>query len=471
VKEWVDSVYDAVYDAEQVLDEISTKAQQCKLDAEFEKSRSKVRNFIPTYRFVKKEEKQIEKLLKRLNFLEEQKESLGLREDVGGNPSKTQRATTSLVDETLIVGRDDDIKAIINSLLSDGASGDETVPGVIAIVGMGGIGKTTLAQLVYNDDRLKDHFEHKAWVCVSDPFNVFMVMRTIIEGVTRSPCDIKDNLDQLQNDLKDRLTGKKFLVVLDDVWEKNDAKWMVLRNALKFGAQGSKFIVTTRDHEVARIMHGKYHPITDLSKNDCLSLFAKYALIPNGNFNAYPQLKEIGSQIIEKCKGLPLAITAIGGLLRSNLCFGEWDKVLRSELWDSPITHTDILPALILSYKYLSPSIRRCFAYCSIFPKDHAFKKDELVLLWMAEGFLPQPQNITMEEVGDNYFLTLVSRSLLQRSKSYVHDIYVMHDLVSDLAKFINKEFTLCHKDDYSREILSKTRQFSFPSKNFDIKK
>jgi flagellar biosynthesis GTPase FlhF len=160
VKEWVDSVYDAVYDAEQVLDEISTKAQQCKLDAEFEKSRSKVRNFIPTYRFVKKEEKQIEKLLKRLNFLEEQKESLGLREDVGGNPSKTQRATTSLVDETLIVGRDDDIKAIINSLLSDGASGDETVPGVIAIVGMGGIGKTTLAQLVYNDDRLKDHFEH-----------------------------------------------------------------------------------------------------------------------------------------------------------------------------------------------------------------------------------------------------------------------------------------------------------------------
>jgi Leucine-rich repeat (LRR) protein len=479
VKVWVDAVYDVVYDAEQVLDEISTKAQQRKWDAEFGNFGSKVRNSISTSRFVKEVEKQIEKLLKILDFLVNEKENLGLREGVGGNPSE-RLPTTSLVDESRIFGRDDDKKAIINLLLSDGASDDET--GVIAIVGMGGIGKTTLAQLVYNDDRLKGHFEHKAWVCVSDPFNVFVVMRTIIEAVTRSPCDIKDNLDQLQNDLKERLTGKKFLVVLDDVWEKNDAKWVVLRNALKFGAQGSKVIITTRNHEVARIMDGKVHPITDLSKEDCWSLFAKYAF-PNGNFNAYPQLKEIGSQIVEKCRGLPLAITAIGGLLRSNLCVNEWDKILRSELWDSPIKHTDILPALILSYKYLPPPLRRCFAYCSIFPKDYAFKKDQLVSLWMAEGFLPQPQNITMEEVGDEYFLALVSRSLFRQSKSdgrdeYVrrdivideHDKYVMHDLVSDLAKFISKEFTLCHKDDYSREILNKTRHFS-SSQNFDIKK
>jgi Leucine-rich repeat (LRR) protein len=470
VKVWVDAVYDAVYDVEQVLDEISTKAQQHKLDVEFGNFGSKVRYSISrsTSRFVKKVEKQIEELHGTLDFLVNQKENLGLREGVGGNPPETQRATCSLVDESSIFGRDDDKKAIINSLLSNGASGaDETGLGVIAIVGMGGIGKTTLAQLVYNNDRLKGHFEHKAWVCVSDPFNEFMVMRTIIEAVTgRSPCDIKDNLDQLQNELKERLTGKKFLVVLDDVWEKSYAKWEVLRNALKFGAQGSKVIVTTRHHEVARIMDGKDHPITDLSKNDCLSIFAKHAF-PNGYFNAYPQLEEIGSQIVEKCKGLPLAIRAIGGLLRSNLCVKEWDKLLRSELWDSQITHTDIIPALILSYKYLPSTLRRCFAYCSIFSKDHAFKKDELVLLWMAEGFLPQPQNITMEEVGDDYFLALVSRSLFQRSKSDEHDEYVMHDLVSDLAKFISKEFTLCHEDDYSRdEILSKTRHFSFSPEN-----
>jgi len=199
VKVWVDAVYDSVYDAEQVLDEISTKAQQRKLDAEFENFGSKVLNSISksTSRFVKKVEKQIEKLLDILDFLVNEKENLGLREGVGGNPSE-RLPSTSLVDESRIFGRDDDKEIIINSLLPDGASGDETGLSVIAIVGMGGIGKTTLAQLVYNDDRLKEHFEHKAWVCVSDPFNVFMVMRTIIEGVTRSPYDIKDNLDQLQ---------------------------------------------------------------------------------------------------------------------------------------------------------------------------------------------------------------------------------------------------------------------------------
>jgi hypothetical protein len=98
--------------------------------------------------------------------------------------------TTSLVEESSIFGRDDDKEAIINSLLSDGASGNEM--GVIAIVGMGGIGKTTLAQLVYNDDRLNEHFDLKAWVCVSDPFDVFMVMKTILEAVGSSTnADIK----------------------------------------------------------------------------------------------------------------------------------------------------------------------------------------------------------------------------------------------------------------------------------------
>jgi hypothetical protein len=107
--------------------------------------------------------------------------------------------------------------------------------------------------------------------------------------------------------------------------------------------------------------------------------------------------------------------------LGSNLDVNEWDKVLRSELWDSPIKETNILPALRLSYKYLSPHLKRCFAYCSIFPKDYAFKKDKLVLLWMAEGFLPQLQNKTMKEVGDDYFLALVSRSLFQRSNCMIN--------------------------------------------------
>jgi hypothetical protein len=120
------------------------------------------------------------------------------------------------------------------------------------------------------------------------------------------------------------------------------------------------------------------YPINELPKEYCWSLFAKYAF-HEVNLYAYPQLEEIGRQIVKKCKGLPLAIKAIGALLWSNLDIIEWDKVLRSELWDLSIEETNIIPALRLSYKYLSPPLRRCFAYCSIFPKDYAFKKDELV--------------------------------------------------------------------------------------------
>jgi hypothetical protein len=338
---------------------------------------------------------------------------------------------------------------------------------VIAIVGMGGIGKTTLAQLVYNDRRMEKHFDLEVWVCVSGLFDVFMVMKTILEVVTLSNYDMKD-LNQLQIKLKETLTEKKFLLVLDDVWDKNYARWEVLSNTFKYGAQGSKVIITMHDQDVASVMFASaIHRIVELPKDDSWSLFAKYAF-HSGNSDEHLKLEALGRQIVEKCKGLPLAIKAIGALLRSKLNVDEWDKVLRSELWDLPIEETSILPSLRLSYTNLSTDLKRCFAYCSIFPKGYTFKKCKLVLLWMAEGLLPQPKNKTMEEVGEDYFYSLVSRSLFQPSN---RDEYIMHDLVNDLAKFISKQFALSHEDDCSHEIGSKTRHFSYSWKNIDIKK
>ncbi|XP_059445071.1 putative disease resistance protein At3g14460 [Corylus avellana] len=345
---------------------------------------------------------------------------------------------------------------------------------------MGGIGKTTLAQLAYNDNKVIEHFNLKVWVCVSDPFDVFVIIKTILEEIILSHGDVEvrnelrkelndiKNLNQLQIKLKDALIGKKFLLVLDDVWE-SYPKWEALNNSFKSGAPGSKVIVTTRDYEAARVMRSKaIHRTMELPKEDCWKLFVKHAFHDsNSNAHAYLELEAIGRKIVKKCHGLPLAIKAIGALLWSKLDVDEWNKVLRSEIWDSPINATDILPALRLSYKYLSPPLRRCFAYCSIFPKDYVFKKDKLVFLWMAEGFLPQLQNKTMKEVGDDYFLALVSRSLFQQSK---HDEYVMHDLISDLTKFISKEFTLCKEDDSSCKFLSTTRHFSYSYKTFGTK-
>jgi hypothetical protein len=123
-----------------------------------------------------------------------------------------------------------------------------------------------------------------------------------------------------------------------------------------------------------------------------------------------------------------------------------------------------ILPALRLSYKYLSSHLKRCFAYCSIFPKDYAFKKDQLIMLWMAEGFLPQSTNKTMEEVGNEYFLTLESRSLFQKSRDDKLR-FVMHDLVSDLAKSISGNFIRRLEGDCSHDIVNNTRHMSYFSK------
>jgi len=470
VKQWLDELKDVIHEAEDVLDRIATKDLQRKLDAEFQTTALKVPiSPISTSKFVNKIEGKIKEVVERLEELAKDIDRIGLREGGGGKPLE-RLPTTSLVEESDIFGRHDDKKAIINLLLSDdGACGNDM--GVIAIVGMGGIGKTTLAQLVYNDNRVKDSFDLKAWVYVSDDFDVFKVTQTILEEIGSSTKADSKNLNGLHVTLENKLIGKKFLLVLDDVWNKNlSANWEALNKPFKSGAQGSRIIVTTRDNDVASIMHVSATAtcrLKTLPEKDCWSLFVKHAF-HHASSNAQSQLEALGRQIVEKCDGLPLAIKAIGDILSSKLYVDEWDEVLRSELWDSPIEETNILPALRLSYKYLPSHLKRCFAYCSIFPKNYVYTKDKLVLLWMAEGFLVQPKNKTMEELGNGYFIALVSRSLFQQSTG---DKYIMHDLVSDIAKYISGQFTLRFEDDGSQQIVSKTRHLSYSCTKFQMKK
>jgi hypothetical protein len=462
VKKWLDELKDAVYDAEHVLDEIATEALRSELDAQFQTNANKVRKSISAFRnsFVKEIEPKIKDVLERLESLAQQKDVIGLREGAGGKLSE-RLPTTSLVEESKICGRNDEKEAIINLLLSDDACGKDM--SVIAIVGMGGIGKTTLAQLVYNNDKVKEHFNLEAWVCVSEEFDVFKVTKIILEAVTSSPCYVTD-LNQLQLRLKECLIGKKFILVLDDVWNENYVHWEELSKPFKFGAQGSRVIITTRNHSVASIMRASStHPLKELPEENCWTLFAAHAF-HDGNSNAHGELVVIGRKIMEKCGGLPLAVKTIGALLRSKPYVDEWDKILKSELWDLPIDEMGILPALRLSYKYLSSHLKRCFAYCSIFPKDYAFKKDQLIMLWMAEGFLQQSKNKTMEELGNEYFVTLESRSLFQKS-SVDKLCFVMHDLVSDLATSISGNFIVRLEGDCSHDIVNNTRHMSYFSK------
>ncbi|GKA78672.1 NB-ARC domains-containing protein [Tanacetum coccineum] len=278
---------------------------------------------------------------------------------------------------------------------------------------MGGVGKTTLAKLVYSDEQVNSHFELKAWVCVSDPWDGIQISRSIFQSVSGEDRNFQI-LNLLQEALVNKLRGKKFLLVLDDVWTESYKDWETLVRPFSVCARGSKVIITTRkDQLLKELPCSQLKQLQCLSPDDAMSLFCQNALDAN-NFDLYPTLKAHGEDIVGKCKGLPLALIALGRLLRrKERDEVGWKEMVDSEIW-SLKEGGGIIPALKLSYHELPASLKQLFAYCSLFPKDYLFDKDDLVLLWMAEGFLhqPDPSKSTVENFGLDCFDDLLEKEM-----------------------------------------------------------
>ncbi|XP_054790406.1 putative disease resistance protein At3g14460 isoform X2 [Prosopis cineraria] len=463
VKAWLDMVKDAVHDAEDALDEIDYEETKRVVEA---KSQSgsvirEVRNFFTgsASSFDKEIESRIKQVLHNLEYLKSQMDILGLKEGGGAGVGSMRKVpTTCLVDEARIYGRNEDKNEIIDGwLLSQQYNSSQL--SIFSIVGMGGLGKTTLAQCIYNDVRVQDRFELKAWVCVSDDFDVTRVTRAIIEAI--SFCnDNSESLNVLQNKLKGMLTGKRFFLVLDDLWNEEFNEWEALQTPFKFGASGSKILVTTRTNKVASTMRStKIYSLKCLKEEDSWLLFKEYALSNGDAHFSNVDIEAIGREIIKKCNGLPLALKTIGSLLHTRSSIEEWNDILRSEIWEEG---KDIIPpALRLSYRHLPSLLKRCFAYCLIFPKDHEFSKEHLVELWMAENFFTRQQKKDLKDVGDQLFHDLLSRSFFQKA-SGDKTCYVMHDLINDLAKNVSGEFCLRLQDAKAQNVLKVTRHFSY---------
>ncbi|XP_052113210.1 putative disease resistance RPP13-like protein 1 [Arachis duranensis] len=432
VKRWLEDLQDAVYDADDLLDEVATKAATQK---------DPPGNFLS--RFLNLQDREmvtrIEEIIARLEDIAKHKDILRLEKIAAKNMSGRIPSTSLVKKSDIFVGRDKERDAIVNLLLDDAYNGELSV---IPIVGMGGIGKTTLAKLVYNDDTVQQKFHVKAWVCVGEEeFDVLKVTKAVIEK-TCSACYSND-LDTAQNHLKNELAGKNFLVVLDDVWSSNRERWENFLTPFECGSQVCKILVTTRLDTVASVVktkHNEAHNMSLLEEEQCWSVFANREWDP-AESRDHSTLEEIGRKIVKKCKGLPLAAQTVGGLLRGKDNEKDWNEVLNSEFWELSEEDSGILPALRISYYHLPSYLKRCFVYCCLYPKDFEFDRDELTLLWMAEGLLLQLKSgNTLEETGYEYFDDLVSRSFFQHSNTYVNS-FVMHDLMHDLAKFYGGKF------------------------------
>ncbi|MQL88236.1 hypothetical protein Taro_020787 [Colocasia esculenta] len=342
--------------------------------------------------------------------------------------------------ETKPKGREEDLKNVTSMLLSEECTGRSDLF-VVSIVGIGGVGKTTLAQLVYDNSEICGLFELKGWVSVSEDFDLVQLTRKICRAFSKSAGqELEVNeLSVLHRKLIDMIEGRRFLLVLDDVWNENQDLWDRLLLPLKYGMPGSAVITTTRSQNVARVMAAPWfhHHLNCLSKEDCWDLLKQHAF--HGQDAAeknFPELVDIAEQIADNCKGLPLAAVSLGRLLcHYGSDVTSWRCVLESNLWD---VDDKIIPALMLSYVHLPGHLKPCFVYASLFPKDEDFNRDELVQLWMAQGYIRQSRNREPEAVGNSYFDELLNRSFFQTSPTNRYR-FAMHDLIHDLAQSVSQ--------------------------------
>ncbi|GLT83526.1 hypothetical protein SLE2022_018120 [Rubroshorea leprosula] len=452
IKVWLRKLQDVAYDAEDVLDEYAYHNLQCKavleesaydnLQHKVEAEVQKLIQVCTSPFFYLEMAGKIKEINERLGDLIARSSLLNLMADSTMHTRQAAhniRETDSLPDTSKVVGRQHDVSKIVNLLTN---LRNQHHLSAISIIGMAGVGKTTLARSLYNKAKEEKLYDEVAWVCVSEEFVEKKILSEMLEHLKHDGGE-RNSMNVLVKDLAEKFKNKTFLLILDDVWNKDASTWNSFCSRLSKIVSIASVVITTRNEEVASILIEnklpmEKHVVQELSKDECWSIIEEKVLRSCPSIPS--QLEDIGRAIAEKCGGLPLVAAVIGGTL-SNLINNEalWVDIRDNNAWDSLCTK-EILPVLKISFDHLCAPLKKCFSYCSIFPKDSTMEKGDLIQLWMAQGFLNQAKEslLTMEEIGNLYFDELLSNSLFQdveRDYRLGHIVSCkMHDVVHDLA-------------------------------------
>jgi Leucine-rich repeat (LRR) protein len=368
------------------------------------------------------------------------------------------KRTTNLVEPNL-VGKETlhACKRLVGLVLAD----KEKKAYKVGIVGTGGIGKTTLAQKIYNDKKLVGSFSKKAWICVSQDYSESALLKEVLRNFAVHH-EKDETVGELSSKLAVAVRDKSFFLVLDDVWQPE--VWTNLLRIPLHAAATGVILVTTRHDKVAHAIG-----VEDVHRVDLMSADVGWELLwKSMNINEekdVESLRNIGLDIVRKCGGLPLAIKVMASVLATKeKTQNEWRKIIKRSAWSMDKLPVDLRGALYLSYDDLPRQLKQCFLYFALFPEDQYISRDDLIRFWVAEGFVEKHEEQLLEDTAVEYYYELIYRNLLQPDHSFFdHSRCKMHDLLRQLAHHISREESFFgNPQSVEATTLSKLRHVSF---------
>ncbi|KAF3437609.1 hypothetical protein FNV43_RR20365 [Rhamnella rubrinervis] len=333
------------------------------------------------------------------------------------------------VEEDDVVGLEKDATTLINQLTNQ----SNLQRDVLSIHGMGGLGKTTLARKIYNNSTIKNHFDCSGWSSVSQEFQIKRLLLELLKSFKQKTEETsKKTAEDLKDELREQLKGKRYLIVLDDIW--STQVWEEVSVAFPDESNGSRILITTRVRDVA--WHASPTPAHEqrfLDENESWQLLQKKAF-RGGEWRGLPNLEEPGRKLAKSCGGLPLSIVLLGGILASKeKSHRVWSRVLGNV--NSYLAEG--VSILKQSYNNLPRELKPCFLYIGMYPEDSEIVVKNLIELWIAEGFIQSARNTSIYDVAEEYLEKLIDRSMIQVAAKGLNGgvkTCRIHDLLRDLC-------------------------------------